>query len=888
MPALLRQPTRSMTNMIRQRQNWLLVPLAVTIGVVTAQSVAKWLHKVTPQESLSRQLAVSPQERAAQSSPMAGSRATTDAQVWQPVAFNDDPNQTTLRVASIQGTDAAAGEAPAVRFADVAPPPKPATNARKAPPKPAAPPATAAAAPTGPTVRAANQPQPARPSVEAPLNEPSPAPTSPVVRVAQNPKLSDLSVLDSAAPPNDQRGDEPPAETMEPDDTFDVTASPPVAPPAAKLVLSPDGVAAPRKAVGAAETPAVKLAETANPTRELFGPPPLERPVGSVGANSSLSSAPRRRTPAGVADGSARRPQQISDPTIVKAPAAAAEPAGKNDQAPPAVEFCEDEPHLVVRSITDSLPEPAVNRAPPKPAPTRSVAARPVAQQPVRPRLVPSVSGPVASPAAPLAVAGQGSAAADPSRSGPTVQSEGIPEPAALAAIKPTAQSKSVPTAPRETSVATKSSSSKGGWARNLWPNTNRPSDPGALPSVDQSRTAKVAPAPAHTVAQAQPQPAPSQTAMQPNAGPPAPAPMLPKTLPLANMAPVRPPYLMVVAQRAQERITYGFSLAERGAVFSAETEFTEALLLVAQALDAAEQTESHGKAMAAGLRAFREAEDFVPRETGIVPDIMKVAASHQTPVLKQSAGRPMPVLVAMQEYYSYAQYQLTQAGGHEPSAAAALYGLARLQAVAGSSSGNDAKKMMGGPRAIALHQAALAIDPMNYSAANELGVLLARYGQWPEAQAAFLHSVCVSSQPESWRNLATAYETLGDRASAQNAWSRFDLARQEKQRGTGGKSGGGGDRPSVQMVDVQTFVQKSGGPEPGDMGPAANGAAQVTTVGAPMPQPQQQQQPQQTAQVAPPKVTTPEAQQQYPLDWLKSKFSRTAHQDEQPPVQRR
>ena len=88
------------------------------------------------------------------------------------------------------------------------------------------------------------------------------------------------------------------------------------------------------------------------------------------------------------------------------------------------------------------------------------------------------------------------------------------------------------------------------------------------------------------------------------------------------------------------------------------------------------------------------------------------------------------------------------------------------------------------------------------------------RYGQWPEAQAAFLQSVCVSPQPESWRNLAMSYESLGDMNAARNAWGRFELARQAKQS----NSVGGGDRPMVNFVDTDTFVRTSGGPEAGDM----------------------------------------------------------------------
>ena len=46
--------------------------------------------------------------------------------------------------------------------------------------------------------------------------------------------------------------------------------------------------------------------------------------------------------------------------------------------------------------------------------------------------------------------------------------------------------------------------------------------------------------------------------------------------------------------------------------------------------------------------------------------------------------------------------------------------------------------------RATLFHQTALLIDPANYRAANELGVLLAKSGQWQYARTYLLHSLTV------------------------------------------------------------------------------------------------------------------------------------------------
>jgi len=286
----------------------------------------------------------------------------------------------------------------------------------------------------------------------------------------------------------------------------------------------------------------------------------------------------------------------------------------------------------------------------------------------------------------------------------------------------------------------------------------------------------------------------------------PAPHPAAPEPLPAFVAS-----QMAVIARRAQEHIDYGFNLAERRAVYSAQAEFTQALLLVAQALDAAEKTQVHSQAMLTGLQALREADDFVPRQGQVELNTARIVATHKTPVLKRAANPRMSALVAMQDYYTYAQAQLIVAGAHESAAAAALYGMARLQGVMALE--NDVQKMMGGPRAIALYQAALAIDASHYAAANELGVLLARYGQWADAQMAFAQSVRLGNQPETWDNLALTYRKLGDQRAADEAVQSYKVALSEKrQRGTG--------RSPVRLVDPETFVRDSSGSETLDVRP--------------------------------------------------------------------
>jgi hypothetical protein len=229
---------------------------------------------------------------------------------------------------------------------------------------------------------------------------------------------------------------------------------------------------------------------------------------------------------------------------------------------------------------------------------------------------------------------------------------------------------------------------------------------------------------------------------------------------------------MATVSLRAREHIRYGFDLSERGAVYLARETLVQALRLVAEALDADDQTEAHCVALDAGLKALREADDFAPAsEQGAAGvDLRLVSAAHRTPVLKNQDVSRMTPLAALQSYHAYALEQLTWAGGHEPLASMALYGLARIEAVE-----KDSRHTMGGPKAIALYQAALAVDPQNAQAANELGVLYARYGQLQRAKALFLQSVSIQAQPGSCRNLSLVCQQLGEEENAKAAWSQHE-----------------------------------------------------------------------------------------------------------------
>jgi hypothetical protein len=83
-------------------------------------------------------------------------------------------------------------------------------------------------------------------------------------------------------------------------------------------------------------------------------------------------------------------------------------------------------------------------------------------------------------------------------------------------------------------------------------------------------------------------------------------------------------------------------------------------------------------------------------------------------------------------------------------------------------------------------YQAALLVDGRNYMAANELGVLLARMGQWQHAREVLRHGVSVGHRPELWRNLARVHQELGELDWAASALGEAARAEQRLYRTSG------------------------------------------------------------------------------------------------------
>lgn len=230
---------------------------------------------------------------------------------------------------------------------------------------------------------------------------------------------------------------------------------------------------------------------------------------------------------------------------------------------------------------------------------------------------------------------------------------------------------------------------------------------------------------------------------------------------------------MRLVARRAAVHTRRGFSRANRMAYYSARAEFVEALGIVARAMDAREHTAEHSEALAAGLRALKEADDFVVRGSRLEANLNfdAIIKSHQTPVLQQAPPDSVSSLIARQRYYTYAQQQLSRAAAGQSAASMALYGLGRVyEALAG-----EAHRLVvePEPKALVFHQAALDADKSNFLAANEIGVLLAHFGRYGEARAALEQSIAITPRAMTWRNLSVVFNHLGDRSRAADAQRR-------------------------------------------------------------------------------------------------------------------
>ena len=107
---------------------------------------------------------------------------------------------------------------------------------------------------------------------------------------------------------------------------------------------------------------------------------------------------------------------------------------------------------------------------------------------------------------------------------------------------------------------------------------------------------------------------------------------------------------------------------------------------------------------------------------------------------------------------------------------------------------------MVNGAKAIVFHRAAMIVDPKNYKAANELAVLMGRYGEYETARGLLLHCLAVHRMPEAWYNLSVVHRQLGEADLAKRAEYEYQLTSR------GAKGPASSMDQIIRWVDPKTF----------------------------------------------------------------------------------
>ncbi len=280
------------------------------------------------------------------------------------------------------------------------------------------------------------------------------------------------------------------------------------------------------------------------------------------------------------------------------------------------------------------------------------------------------------------------------------------------------------------------------------------------------------------------------------------------------------------ILENARKHLEYGASLARRGATYTARKEFIQVLYMISQAADAIGNTNVLSDKLMKGLAAIEEADDFgnvgLVNDNGV--DVTRIVAVHRSQVIGRE-GATMSPIDALQRYFAYARENISVACVHQPLASEALYSLGKLYSIEQQTQAISDK--LEGPKAIAFHEMAILVDPENYRSSNELGVLLARYGQLQQAKKALLQSVSVRPNVQVWKNLASVHRNLGERELEQLALKEAALTHQKMlaNQSVEGETGDDG----LTWVGPKSFDQMGVKPSPDGQRQPANEKESLT-----------------------------------------------------------
>ena len=253
--------------------------------------------------------------------------------------------------------------------------------------------------------------------------------------------------------------------------------------------------------------------------------------------------------------------------------------------------------------------------------------------------------------------------------------------------------------------------------------------------------------------------------------------------------------------EMAANKIRHANALANRGAHYAARRKLIETLRMISQAKDVRQGNRQFSSALAAGLRALEEAEDFAPRGTQLEGelDLSLITAAHRTPIAQQSDSSTTLPQEMMDRYFRYAQLKLAKSVAGQPAGSMALYALGKVTSQMGRL--EPLRHRLAHRRAVTFQQAALLSHNQNHLAAHELAVLLAESGHFPEAEELLLKVSTHQPNPTVYANLAHVQRRMGltEQATVGQA-----LAAQLAQQGAGRAS-------PVQWIAPEEFNRTRG-----------------------------------------------------------------------------
>lgn len=266
-------------------------------------------------------------------------------------------------------------------------------------------------------------------------------------------------------------------------------------------------------------------------------------------------------------------------------------------------------------------------------------------------------------------------------------------------------------------------------------------------------------------------------------------------------------PALSGISERLRPEVKQAYDLGRAGALYAARQRFVAVLRKVALAKDSAAGVETHSEALAEGLHALDEADDFLPRGDALEAelDAQAIARSHSTPVVRLSSERRVTPHRAVSLYSQHAADRLAAAVADEQAGSMALYGLGKTYARLSTQGGDPYAER----KSAVAYRAALLAHQDNYLAANELGVFLARAGRHEQALTLLSQAAEHNEAPAAvYANLAMVQQQTGRVAQAKETRQR-----QERVASAAIASGEVSRRHGVEWVAAEAF---GGGAAPG------------------------------------------------------------------------